>query len=79
MAVPTMPRSSSGEFQAVLQALRGGEDAAQRRADVFAEDIGHAEMRLAVVQRQTDGLNQGGHEKSPGSDSPLPSGERGWG
>ena len=52
MAVPMMPRSSSGEFQAVLQPLRGGEDAAQRRADVFAEDVGDAEVLFAVVKRQ---------------------------
>ena len=44
-----------------LQPLRGGEDAAQRRADVLAEDVGHAEVLLAVVQRQADGLDQRGH------------------
>ena len=57
-----MPRSSSGEFQAVLQTLRGGEDAAERRPDIFAEDIGDAEMFFAVVEGQANGLNEGGHE-----------------
>ena len=64
IAVPTMPRSSSGEFQAVLQALRGGEHAAERRADVLAEDVGDAEVLLAVVQGQADGLNQRRHRTS---------------
>jgi len=44
-----------------LQPLRGGEDAAQRRADVLAEDVGDAEVFLAVVQGEADGLYQGGH------------------
>ena len=35
-----------------LEPLRGGEDAAQRRADVLAEDVGDAEVLLAVVQGQ---------------------------
>ena len=61
--MPMMPRSSSGEFQAVLQALRGGEDAAQRRADVLAEDVGDAEVLLAVVQGHADGLDHRRHRK----------------
>jgi len=60
-----MPRSSSGEFHAVFQALRRGEDAAQRRADVFAEHVGDAEMLLAVVEGETDGLNECGHSPFP--------------
>ena len=43
------------------QPLRGGEDAAERRPDVFAEDVGDAEMRFAVVQSQANGLNERGH------------------
>ena len=46
-----------------LEPLRGGEDAAQRRADVLAEDVGDAEVLLAVVQRQANGLDQRGHKK----------------
>ena len=46
-----------------LEPLRGGEDAAQRRADVLAEDVGDAEVRLAVVQGHADGLNHGRHKK----------------
>ena len=45
-----------------LEPLRGGEDAAERRADVLAEHIGDAEMRLAVMQRHADGLDECGHD-----------------
>ena len=44
------------------QPLSGGEDAAERRADVLAEDVGDSEMFLAVVQRHSNGLNQRRHE-----------------
>src|SRR5207249_4449409 len=43
------------------QALGGGEDAAERRADVLAEDVGDAEVFLAVVEGQADGLDECGH------------------
>ena len=43
------------------QTLRGGEDAAERRADVFAEDVGYAEIRLAVVEGQPNCLNESRH------------------
>ena len=71
-----MPRSSSGEFQAVLQPLRGGEDAAQRRADVLAEDVGDAQMLFAVVQCQANGLNQCGHA-NPRQCLPVPARQSG--
>src|SRR5207245_4599729 len=35
-----------GRVPGGLQSLRGGEDAAQRRADVLAEDVGDAEVLL---------------------------------
>ena len=44
-----------------LEPLRGREDAAQRRADVLAEDVGHAQVGFAIVQRQTNRLNESGH------------------
>ena len=44
-----------------VQPLRRREHAAQRWADVFAEDVGHAEVRFTVVQRHASGLNEGGH------------------
>ena len=46
-----------------LESLRGGEDAAQRRADVLAEHVGDAEVFLAVVQGEADGLNERGHDE----------------
>ena len=61
IAMPTMPRSSSGEFQAVRSPWRAGEDAAQRRADVLAEDVGDPEVLFAVVQREADRLCHRGH------------------
>ncbi len=45
-----------------FQTLRGGEDAAQRRADILAEHVGDAEVFLAVVEGEANGLNQRGHK-----------------
>ena len=49
-----------------LEALRGGEDAAQRRADVLAEDVGDAEVLLAVVEGEANGLYERGHKRFSG-------------
>src|SRR5262249_32979511 len=54
------------------QPLRGGEDAAQRRADILAEDVGDAEVLLTVVQCHANSLNESGHATS------LPSDRGGW-
>ena len=59
--MPTMPRSSSGVFHAVLRPCVAGEDAAERRADVLAEDVGDAEVLLADVERHADGLDHRRH------------------
>src|SRR5207244_3873909 len=48
------------------EALGGGEDAAERRADVLAEHVGDAEVVFAVVQGEADGLDEGGHERARG-------------
>ncbi len=45
-----------------LQALRGGEHAPERRPDIFAEDIRHAQMRFAVMKRHADGLDERCHK-----------------
>ncbi len=44
------------------QALSGGENAAQRRADIFAEDVGDAEVLFAVVQGHANGLDHRCHQ-----------------
>ena len=61
MAMPMMPRSSSGEFQAVLSPCVAVKTPPERRPDVLAENVGDAQMRFAVVQRQTHRLHKSRH------------------
>src|ERR1019366_7722 len=44
-----------------FQTLRRGENAAQRWADVLSENVGDAEVFLAVVESEANGLHEGGH------------------
>src|SRR5205807_143506 len=59
-----------------LESLRGGENTTQRRPDVFPEDVGDAEVRLAVMESQTNSLNECCHvsRNPPG----LSWGSLGW-
>ena len=59
--MPMMPRSSSGVFHAVSRPCVAGEDAAERRADVLAEDVRDPEALLADVERHADGLHHRRH------------------
>ena len=59
--MPTMPRSSSGEFQAVFRPCVAVKTPPSGGPDVLAEDVGDAEVLLAVVQRHADGLDHVRH------------------
>ncbi len=63
MAQPMMPRSSSGLFQAVFRPCVAVKTPPERRTDVLAEDVGHAEVLLGVVERQPDRLRHAGHQQ----------------
>ena len=49
-----------------FQSLGGGEDAAKRRPDILAEDVGHAQVGFAVVEGHPHGLDQRRHDSAPG-------------
>src|SRR5262249_60279653 len=44
-----------------LEPLRRGEDTPERRPDILAEDIGDAEVLLAIMKGHANGLDEGGH------------------
>ena len=43
------------------ESLCGGENSAQRRTDIFAEDIGHAQMLLTIVKSHANSLDERRH------------------
>ena len=53
-----IPRSSSGEFQAVPQPLSRGEYTSQRRTDILAKNVGDTEMFFTVMKGHSYCLNQ---------------------
>ena len=54
-----------------LQSLRRREDATERRAHVFAEDVGHAETLFAHVERHANCLHHRGHQRTPPATAPT--------